>query len=45
MEFKDSQTARNLLKAFAGECQARTRYTFAASIAQTLSIVSPPAVR
>ena len=34
MEFKDSQTARNLLKAFAGESQARSRYTFAASIAR-----------
>ncbi len=34
MEFKDSQTARNLLKAFAGESQARNRYTFAAGIAK-----------
>jgi len=34
MEFKDSQTARNLLKAFAGESQARNRYTFAATIAR-----------
>ena len=34
MEFKDSQTARNLLKAFAGESQARNRYTFAAGIAR-----------
>jgi rubrerythrin len=34
MEFKDSQTAKNLLKAFAGESQARNRYTFAASIAR-----------
>jgi rubrerythrin len=34
MEFKDSRTARNLLKAFAGESQARNRYTFAASIAR-----------
>jgi len=34
MELKDSQTARNLLKAFAGESQARNRYTFAASIAR-----------
>jgi rubrerythrin len=33
MELKDSQTARNLLKAFAGESQARNRYTFAASVA------------
>lgn len=34
MEFKDSKTAQNLLKAFAGESQARNRYTFAASIAR-----------
>ena len=35
MEFKDSRTAQNLLKAFAGESQARNRYTFAAGIART----------
>ena len=34
MEFKDSRTAKNLLKAFAGESQARNRYTFAASVAR-----------
>jgi rubrerythrin len=34
VEFKNSQTAQNLLKAFAGESQARNRYTFAASIAR-----------
>ena len=34
MEFKESKTAQNLLKAFAGESQARNRYTFAASIAR-----------
>lgn len=34
MELKNSQTAKNLLKAFAGESQARNRYTFAASIAR-----------
>ena len=34
MELKDSRTAKNLLKAFAGESQARNRYTFAASIAR-----------
>ena len=33
MELKDSRTAKNLLKAFAGESQARNRYTFAASVA------------
>ena len=35
MEFKESRTAQNLLKAFAGESQARNRYTFAAGIART----------
>ena len=34
MELKDSRTAKNLLKAFAGESQARNRYTFAASVAR-----------
>jgi rubrerythrin len=34
MDFKDSQTEKNLLAAFAGESQARTRYTFFASIAR-----------
>lgn len=30
VEFKDSETKLNLLRAFAGESQARNRYTFAA---------------
>ena len=34
MEFKGSKTAENLLKAFAGESQARNRYTFYASAAR-----------
>jgi rubrerythrin len=34
VELMESQTARNLLKAFAGESQARNRYTFAASVAR-----------
>jgi rubrerythrin len=34
MDFKGSQTERNLLAAFAGESQARTRYTFFASVAK-----------
>ncbi len=34
MDFKDSKSAENLLKAFAGESQARNRYTFAAGIAR-----------
>ena len=34
VKFKESETARNLLKAFAGESQARNRYTFFASVAR-----------
>ncbi|MDD3049548.1 MAG: rubrerythrin family protein [Candidatus Cloacimonetes bacterium] len=34
MEFKNSKTAENLMKAFAGESQARTRYTYYASTAK-----------
>jgi len=34
MEFKGSQTEKNLLAAFAGESQARNRYTFFASVAR-----------
>lgn len=34
MDFKESRTAQNLLKAFAGESQARNRYSFAASVAR-----------
>ena len=28
MQFNESKTFRNLARAFAGECQARTRYQF-----------------
>ena len=31
---KGTRTAENLMKSFAGECQARTRYTYYASIAK-----------
>ncbi|HWQ66130.1 MAG TPA: rubrerythrin family protein [Methanospirillum sp.] len=34
MELKGSQTEKNLLAAFAGESQARTRYNFFASVAK-----------
>ena len=34
MEFKNSKTAHNLMKAFAGESQARMRYTYYAKIAR-----------
>lgn len=33
MEFKHSETAKNLMRAYAGESQARNRYTIAADIA------------
>ena len=32
VDFKDSETLRNLMRAFAGESQARNRYTFAAGL-------------
>ena len=32
LELKDSETLKNLMRAFAGESQARNRYTFAAGI-------------
>jgi len=35
---KDSETKLNLMKAFAGESQARNRYTFAASVAKSQGI-------
>ena len=31
---KGSKTAENLMKSFAGECQARTRYTYYSSVAE-----------
>ena len=34
MDFKTSQTRVNLMRAFAGESQARNRYTFAAEVAR-----------
>src|SRR5512136_2765986 len=34
MEFKGSQTEKNILASFAGESQARNRYTFFASAAR-----------
>lgn len=33
-DLKNSETAKNLMRAFAGESQARNRYTFAASVAR-----------
>ncbi|MDO9577030.1 MAG: rubrerythrin family protein [Candidatus Cloacimonadales bacterium] len=34
MEFKGSKTAQNLMKSFAGESQARMRYTYYSSVAR-----------
>lgn len=34
VDFRTSETAKNLMRAFAGESQARNRYTFAASQAK-----------
>ncbi len=34
MDFRDSETRKNLMRAFAGESQARNRYTFAADAAK-----------
>ncbi|MCC7299925.1 MAG: rubrerythrin family protein, partial [Verrucomicrobia bacterium] len=34
MEIKGSQTEKNLMAAFAGESQARNRYTYYASVAR-----------
>ena len=34
MEFRDSETKTNLMRAFAGESQARNRYTIAAGLKQ-----------
>ena len=34
MDLRGSKTAENLLKSFAGECQARTRYTYYSSVAK-----------
>ena len=35
MNFKESETLKNLMRAFAGESQARNRYTFAASLCRS----------
>ena len=40
VSFKDSQTKENLMKAFAGESQARNRYTFAAKTAREQGLYS-----
>ncbi|MBQ7377555.1 MAG: rubrerythrin family protein [Clostridia bacterium] len=40
MEFQNSQTYGNLMRAFAGESQARNRYTFAAGIARGQKLIT-----
>ena len=45
---KGTRTEQNLLKAFAGESQARTRYTFFASVAKKEGyeqIAQPPGLK
>ena len=34
IDFKESKTRENLMRAFAGESQARNRYTIAAEVAR-----------
>ncbi|MBR2951617.1 MAG: rubrerythrin family protein [Clostridia bacterium] len=40
MNLQESETKRNLLRAFAGESQARNRYTFAASLAKKQNLTA-----
>lgn len=44
MQFADSETKENLMKAFAGESQARNRYTFAAEEAKKRGLYAISAV-
>ena len=39
-DFKQSETMKNLMRAFAGESQARNRYTFAAAQAKKNNLCS-----
>lgn len=43
-DFKNSETKLNLMRAFAGESQARNRYTFAASVAKAQKLYTVEAV-
>ena len=38
MDFKESKTRENLMRAFAGESQARNRYTFSAGVARSAGL-------
>ncbi len=44
MEFKESRTYQNLMNAFAGESQARNRYTFYASVAKKEGLLHVEAI-
>ena len=44
MDFKTSETHKNLMRAFAGESQARNRYTFAAAAAKRQNLYVVEAV-
>jgi len=43
-EFKNSKTCENLMKAFAGESQARNRYTYYASVAKKQGFIQIAAI-
>ena len=43
-DFRTSETAKNLMRAFAGESQARNRYTFAAGLAREQKLPSVEAI-
>lgn len=43
-DFRTSETAKNLMRAFAGESQARNRYTFAAGLAKSQKMASVEAI-
>ena len=47
MELKNSETLQNLMRAFAGESQARNRYTFAAEVCrqQKLQVLGQVLIR
>ena len=40
VDLKNSETLKNLMRAFAGESQARNRYTFAASVCRQQKLQS-----
>lgn len=44
MDLQSSETKNNLMRAFAGESQARNRYTFAASVAKSQNMQAVEAV-